>query len=132
MPWRPSPVNIFCAEASAMTGAFGNAVPKMLQQFAVEQVAICVVTYTPVSSATYIVFASFGSNISAFAGASGRFALTFSQCAPKSVERYTCGDEVNALPNPMIVAYTVAPVRSCGSTVTEETSKPNGLKTCPS
>src|SRR5665213_3936265 len=75
MPWRPSPVNIFCAEASAMTGAFGNAVPKMLQQFAVEQVAICVVTYTPVSSATYIVFASFGSTISAFAGASGRFAL---------------------------------------------------------
>ena len=70
----------------------------------VAHVAIEDVAYTPASSAIYTVLASLGSTASALAGASGRFAVRFSQWAPKSVERYTCGAAETALPKPMMVA----------------------------
>src|SRR5215469_8052655 len=59
----------------------------------------------------------------ALAGDCGRLDVMFVQLAPASVDRYTCGMN----PKPLIVAYTVAPLGSCGSAATEETSKCAGL-----
>ena len=96
----------------------------MLQHcaFAVAQAITLVVTYTPVSMATYTTLLSFGSTTTAFAGAFGRFAVTLTQLAAPSVDRYTVGEL-----NPMIVAYTVRPVGSFGSSEMPETSNPPGL-----
>ena len=76
------------------------------------------------SIATYTVFASFGSTTTLFAGAFGRLLLMLVQCAPPSIERYTCGAFIPLPAKPITVAYTVSPVASCASATTDETSKP--------